>query len=41
MNNRLKFFMLVASTAAAVGIAYTILAFTNVPEDFDWEEDDE
>jgi hypothetical protein len=27
--------------AAAAGITYTIVALKNIPESFDWEDDDE
>ena len=29
------------SIASAVGITYLVSAFKNIPEVFDWEEDDE
>jgi hypothetical protein len=41
MNNKLKYFLLVATTAAAIGAVYTLSTFMNLPEDFDWEADDE
>lgn len=41
MSKRLKYFIFIASTMAAVGVVYTLSSIMNMPETFDWEEDDE
>jgi hypothetical protein len=38
---KIKYALFVASLVAAAGLTYTIVALKNMPETFDWEEDDE
>ena len=38
---KIKYFMFVLSLVAAVGFSYTVVALKNMPETFDWEDDDE
>jgi hypothetical protein len=39
--NKIKQIIFILSLAAAAGITYTIIALKNIPESFDWEDDDE
>jgi hypothetical protein len=38
--NKIKKIIFIMSLAAAAGIIYTIVALKNIPESFDWEEDE-
>ena len=38
---RIKYVVFVISLVAAVGISYATATLRNIPETFDWEEDDE
>ena len=38
---RIKYVVFVISVVAAVGISYATATLRNIPETFDWEEDDE
>ena len=38
--NKIKKILFILSLAAAAGITYTIVALKNIPESFDWEEDE-
>jgi hypothetical protein len=38
--NKIKKIIFIMSLAAAAGITYTIVALKNIPESFDWEEDE-
>ena len=38
--NKIKKIVFIMSLAAAAGITYTIVALKNIPESFDWEEDE-
>jgi hypothetical protein len=38
---KVKYILFVASLVAAVGISYATATLRNIPESFDWEEDDE
>ena len=38
---KIKYFMFVLSLVAAVGFSYTVATLKNMPDTFDWEEDDE
>jgi len=38
--NRIKKIIFILSLAAAAGITYTIIALKNIPESFDWDEDE-
>jgi hypothetical protein len=38
---RIKYIVFVISLVAAVGISYATATLRNIPETFDWEEDDE
>jgi len=39
--NKIKRIIFILSLAAAAGITYTIVVLKNIPESFDWEDDDE
>ena len=39
--NRIKKIIFILSLMAAAGITYTIVALKNIPESFDWDDDDE
>ena len=39
--NKFKKILFLMSLMAAAGLTYTIVALKNMPETFDWEEDDE
>jgi hypothetical protein len=38
---KLKYLLFIISLVAAVGVTYTAVAIKNIPESFDWEDDDE
>jgi len=38
--NKIKKIIFIMSLAAAAGITHTIVALKNIPESFDWEEDE-
>lgn len=38
--NKLKRIIFILSLAAAAGITYTIVALKNIPESFDWDDDE-
>ena len=38
---KFKYILFVISLVAAVGISYATATLRNMPETFDWEEDDE
>jgi len=38
---KIKYLIFVISLVAAVGISYATATLKNMPESFDWEEDDE
>ncbi len=38
--NKIKKILFILSLAAAAGITYTIVALKNIPESFDWDEDE-
>jgi hypothetical protein len=38
---KIKHILLLMSLFAAAGLTYTIVTLKNIPESFDWEEDDE
>ena len=38
--SKLKRIIFILSLAAAAGITYTIVALKNIPESFDWDEDE-
>ena len=38
--NKIKKIIFIMSFAAAAGITYTIVALKNIPESFDWDEDE-
>jgi hypothetical protein len=38
--NKIKKIIFIMSLAAAAGITYTIVALKNIPESFDWDEDE-
>lgn len=38
--NKIKKIIFIMSLAAAAGITYTIIALKNIPESFDWDEDE-
>jgi hypothetical protein len=38
---KIKYLLFVLSLLAAVGISYATATLRNIPEAFDWEEDDE
>lgn len=38
--NKIKKIIFILSLAAAAGITYTIIALKNIPESFDWDEDE-
>ena len=39
--NKIKKIIFILSLMAAAGLTYTIVALKNIPESFDWEDDDE
>ena len=39
--NKIKNIIFILSLMAAAGITYTIVALKNIPESFDWDDDDE
>ena len=39
--NKIKKIIFIMSLVAAAGITYTIVALKNIPESFDWEDEDE
>jgi hypothetical protein len=39
--NKIKKIIFIMSLAAAAGITYTIVALKNIPESFDWDEDEQ
>lgn len=38
---KIKYILFIISLVAAVGISYATATLRNMPETFDWEEDDE
>ena len=38
---KIKHVLFLMSLFAAAGLTYTIITLKNIPESFDWEEDDE
>ena len=38
---KIKYMLFILSLVAAVGISYATATLRNIPEAFDWEEDDE
>ena len=38
--NKIKKIIFIMSLAAAAGITYAIVALKNIPESFDWDEDE-
>ena len=38
--NKIKRIIFILSLAAAAGITYTIVALKNIPERFDWDDDE-
>ena len=38
--NKIKKIIFIMSLAAAAGITYTIVTLKNIPESFDWDEDE-
>jgi hypothetical protein len=38
---KIKYMLFILSLVAAVGISYATATLRNMPETFDWEEDDE
>ena len=38
---KIKYIFFLMSLFAAAGLTYTIVTLKNIPESFDWEEDDE
>ena len=38
--NKIKKILFILSLAAAAGITYTIVALKNIPESFDWDDDE-
>jgi len=38
--NKIKKIIFIMSLAAVAGITYTIVALKNIPESFDWDEDE-
>ena len=38
---KIKHILFLMSLFAAAGLTYTIITLKNIPESFDWEEDDE
>lgn len=38
---KIKYILFILSLVAAVGISYATATLRNMPEDFDWEPDDE
>ena len=38
--NKIKKIIFIMSLAAAAGITYTIVVLKNIPESFDWDEDE-
>ena len=38
--NKIKKIVFIMSLAAAAGITYTIVALKNIPESFDWDDDE-
>ena len=38
--NKIKKIIFIMLLAAAAGITYTIVALKNIPESFDWDEDE-
>ena len=38
--NKIKKIIFIMSLAAAAGITYTIVALKNIPESFDWDDDE-
>ena len=38
--NKIKRIIFIMSLAAAAGITYTIIALKNIPESFEWDEDE-
>lgn len=39
--SHIKKFIFMVSLFAAAGLTYTIITLKNIPESFDWEEDEE
>ena len=39
--NKIKKIIFIASLAAAAGITYTLLMLKNIPESFDWDDEDD
>ena len=39
--NKIKKIIFIMSLAAAAGITYTIVALKNIPESFDWDDDEQ
>jgi hypothetical protein len=39
--NKIKRIIFILSLMAAAGITYTILMFKNIPESFDWNDEDD
>ena len=38
--NKIKKIIFIMSLASAAGITYTIVALKNIPESFEWDEDE-
>jgi len=38
--NKIKKIIFILSLMAAAGLTYTIVALKNIPESFDWDEDE-
>jgi hypothetical protein len=39
--NKIKKIIFIVSLAAAAGITYTLLILKNIPESFDWDNEDD
>jgi hypothetical protein len=39
--NKIKKIIFIVSLAAAAGITYTLLMLKNIPESFDWDNEDD
>jgi hypothetical protein len=39
--NKIKKIIFIVSLAAAAGITYTLLILKNIPESFDWDDQDD
>lgn len=38
---KIKYILFIVSLLATVGVTYTAVAIKNIPESFEWEDDDE